>query len=62
MDKKTDICKNCAYAAVRTDATRFAWCKYFCTFPADDEGRHIAYKYETDSCVHFVPTEKPKEN
>lgn len=63
MEKKS--CKNCAYAAARTDLTdkaRFSWCKYICTYPDNKEGRHIIYKYENDICDNYLPTDKPDED
>ena len=59
MGTKDNICKNCAYAAVRTDTTRFSWCPYICTYPADDPSRHISYKYDNDTCDNFLRTERP---
>lgn len=64
MEQKIEVCKNCGYAAKRTDLTkgRFPWCEYICTYPAEDDSRHIAYKYKHDTCEHFMPTERPEES
>lgn len=63
MEQKKEVCKNCSYAAKRNDLTkgRFPWCEYICTYPVDDDSRHIAYKYKHDSCENFMPTEKPDD-
>ena len=58
MEKIEEVCKNCAFAAVRTDAKRFPWCKYLCTLQ-ETEARHIAYRYEDSTCEHFTPTKRP---
>lgn len=57
MEKIEEVCKNCAFAAVRTDVKRFQWCKYLCTLQ-DTESRHIAYRYEDSTCEHFTPTQR----
>lgn len=59
MIQSEEVCKNCAYAAARADLKRFGWCKYICTLPAEVTGRRIAYRYEHDTCKHFMPTNRP---
>lgn len=63
MEQKKEVCKNCGYAAKRTDLTkgRFPWCEYICTYPVEDDSRHIAYKYKHDYCDNFMPTDRPDE-
>lgn len=60
MEKNDDVCKNCAYAAVRTDLKRFAWCKYICTCPEEEKEKHFAYRRENDTCKSFMASMKPQ--
>ena len=61
MNEGKKICKNCAYAAARSKATRFSWCKYLCTLERSDNARWIPYKYPTDTCEYFKDTLRPME-
>ena len=63
IEQKTEVCKNCAYAAARSGEIKtFPWCKYECKYTFSDAGnRHIKYKYEHDSCDHFLPADKPTQ-
>ena len=62
MNEIKNICKNCAYAAARSDATRFSWCHYLCTYEREDNARWIPYKREHDTCEYFKMTERPMED
>lgn len=57
-EEKLNVCKNCAFAASRTEATRFKWCKYLCTLERPHDKRWIPYKYAEDSCEYFQITTK----
>lgn len=61
MAENEKICKNCAYAVARSDATRFKWCKILCTLERPNDGRWIPYKYPTDSCGAFMATARPTD-
>lgn len=60
---KEDVCKNCAYAVIRTDAEKFKWCEYECTYyPRDSEdASRIPYRYANGTCENFLKTERPKD-
>ena len=62
MEKNNDVCKICAYAAVRTDLKRFAWCKYICTCPEEEKEKHFAYRRENDTCKSFMASMKPQDD
>lgn len=60
MHENEKICKNCAYAVVRSEATRFKWCKYLCTLEHVDNPRWLPYKYSEDTCEFFLSTDEPR--
>ena len=62
MEKDKKVCKNCAYAAVRTDLKRFAWCKYLCTCPEEVQSKHFAYRMDNDTCKSFLATNRPADD
>ena len=58
IEQWEECCMNCAYAVVRTNPEKFKWCKYECTydFSPEESMRRIPYKYEHDTCPHFLKT------
>lgn len=59
MEENVKVCKNCSYAVYRDKSKLFPWCPYECTYEDSQEERsRIPYKYENDTCSHFLATDK----